>query len=77
MSHTAGGHSKRPRALPYEDARNTMIRYDKLTIIRNRQRVRELVRFREVVERFFEKSEYVADDQPLDWEGARVARASD
>lgn len=52
-----------------------MIRYDKLTIIRNRQRVRELVRFREVVERFFEKSEYVADDQPLDWEGARAARA--
>jgi len=52
-----------------------MIPYDKLTIIRNLQRVHDLVRFREVVERYFEKSEYVTEEQQMDWEGARAARA--
>lgn len=52
-----------------------MIPCDKLTIVRNVHRARDLVRFRGLVELYFEKSEYVADDQQLDWEGARAARA--
>jgi hypothetical protein len=52
-----------------------LIPRNKLTIIRNRQRARDLARFREVVERFFEKSEYVTDEHLVDWEGARAARA--
>lgn len=52
-----------------------MIPYDKLTIVRNRTRVRDLRVFRDLVERYFEKTEYAADDQPVDWEGARAARA--
>ena len=49
--------------------------YDKLTIIRNRHRTRDLRRFREVVETYFEQTEYVADDMPVDWDGARAARS--
>jgi hypothetical protein len=49
--------------------------YDKLTIVRNRHRVRDLRRFRERVEAYFEQAEYVADDLPVDWEGARAARS--
>ena len=49
--------------------------YDKLTIVRNRHRARDLRRFREVVETYFEQTEYVADDMPVDWDGARAARS--
>ncbi len=52
-----------------------MIPYDKLTIIRNRHRARDLARFREVVELYFERTEYQTDEHQLDWEGARAARA--
>lgn len=52
-----------------------MIPYDKLTIVRNRHRARDLTRFRYVVELYFEKSEFVTDEQQIDWEGARAARA--
>ena len=52
-----------------------MIPYDKLTIIRNRHRARDLVRFRDVVELYFERTEYVTDEHQLDWEGVRAARA--
>lgn len=49
--------------------------YDKLTIVRNRHRARDLRRFRELVETYFERAEYVTDDLPVDWEGARAARS--
>ena len=49
--------------------------YDKLTIIRNRHRARDLRQFRELVEAYFEGSEYAADNLPVDWEGARNARS--
>lgn len=49
--------------------------YDKLTIIRNRHRVRELRQFRDLVEAYFEGSEYATDNLPVDWEGARRARS--
>ncbi len=49
--------------------------YDKLTIVRNRHRARDLRRFRELVESYFEQAEYVADDLPADWDAARSARA--
>ncbi len=49
--------------------------YDKLTIVRNRHRARDLRRFRELVETYFEQAEYVADDLSVDWEGARAARS--
>ncbi len=52
-----------------------MIPHDKITIVRNRHRARDLRRFRELVETYFEQSEYVEDDIPVDWEGARAARA--
>ena len=32
--------------------------YDKLTIVRNRHRARDLRRFRELVEIYFERAEY-------------------
>ena len=49
--------------------------YDKLTIVRNRHRARDLRRFRELVETYFERAEYYADGQPVDWEGAQAARS--
>ncbi len=49
--------------------------YDKLTILRNRHRVRDLRVFREVVEAYYERSEYDADNLQMDWEGAQAARA--
>jgi len=49
--------------------------YDRLTIVRNRHRVGELRRFRELVESYFEGSEYATDNLPVDWEGARRARS--
>lgn len=52
-----------------------MIPYDKLTILRNRSRVRDLRMFRELVETYFEHAEYVTEDLPVDWEGARAARS--
>ncbi len=55
--------------------RDTMKPYDKLTIVRNRHRARDLRIFRELVETYFERAEYVADDLPVDWEGARAARS--
>jgi hypothetical protein len=52
-----------------------MIPYDKLTIVRNRHRARDLRRFRELVETYFERGEYGPDDMPVDWDGMRAARA--
>lgn len=52
-----------------------MIPYNKLTIVRNRHRARDLRVFRELVETYFERAEYVSDDLPVDWEGARAARS--
>jgi hypothetical protein len=49
--------------------------YDKLTIVRNRHRARDLRRFRELVETYFERAEYYADGMPVDWEGAQAARS--
>ena len=49
--------------------------YDSLTIIRNRHRARDLRAFRSLVEIYFEQSEVALDDLPVDWEGARAARA--
>lgn len=51
-----------------------MIPYDKLTIARNRYRARELRRFRELVESYFERVQ-LADEMPVDWDGVRAARA--
>ena len=44
--------------------------YNKLTIVRNRHRARDLRRFRELVETYFEQAAYVTDDLPVDWDGA-------
>jgi hypothetical protein len=52
-----------------------MIPSDRLTILRNRHRARDLRRFRDMVETYFERAEYVTDDLPVDWEGARAARS--
>ncbi len=49
--------------------------HDKLTILRNRHRARDLRFFREAVEIYFDRAEHVADDVPVDWEGARAARS--
>ncbi len=51
-----------------------MTPYDRLTIFRNRHRVRELRIFRARVQAYFEQFEY-DDGLPIDWEGARDARA--
>jgi hypothetical protein len=50
--------------------------YDRLTIIRNRHRARDLRIFRGRVRAYFEHFEYDAEDLPVDWEGARAARAA-
>lgn len=52
-----------------------MIPSDNITFLRNRHRARDLRRFRVMVETYFERAEYVADDLPVDWEGARAARS--
>jgi hypothetical protein len=52
-----------------------MIPYDKLTILRNRSRVRDLRMFRELVETYFERVDRAAEDLTVDWEGARAARS--
>ena len=49
--------------------------YDKITIIRNRHRARDLRIFRELVQTYFERSERLTDDMLADWEGARAARS--
>lgn len=49
--------------------------YDRLTIIRNRHRARELRLFRDLVETYFERSERDVNDVPMDYQGAQAARA--
>ncbi len=49
--------------------------YNKLTIVRNRHRARDLHLFRKLVETYFERAEYYADGLPVDWEGAQSARS--
>jgi len=49
--------------------------YNQLTILANRYRARELRMFRELVELYFDRSERDPDDLPIDYEGARQARA--
>lgn len=49
--------------------------YDKLTIVRNRHRARDLRRFRELVETYFERAESDTDGLLVDWEGAQAARS--
>jgi len=55
---------------PYE-----MKPYDRITILRNRHRARDLRIFRELVQTYFERSERLTDDMLADWEGARAARS--
>jgi hypothetical protein len=52
-----------------------MIPSNRLTIIRNRYRVRELREFRKWVEVYFERSERDANGAVVDWEGAQAARS--
>jgi len=49
--------------------------YDRLTIIRNRHRVRDLRLFRARVRAYFEQFEYDVQDLPIDWDSVRTARA--
>jgi hypothetical protein len=49
--------------------------HDKLTIIRNRHRAKELRLFRDLVETYFVRSERDVNDVPMDWEGAQAARS--
>jgi len=49
--------------------------YDRLTIIRNRHRARDLRTFRRHVRAYFEQFEYEAEDVPFDLESTRIARA--
>jgi hypothetical protein len=49
--------------------------HDRLTIIRNRHRARELRLFRDLVEAYFVRSERDVNDVPMDWEGAQAARS--
>jgi len=49
--------------------------HDQLTIVRNLHRARELRRFRDLVETYFERSERDVNDVPMDWEGAQAARS--
>jgi len=49
--------------------------YDRVTIIRNRHRARNLRVFRARVEAYFEQVFDDGDDLPVDWEGVRGARA--
>jgi len=52
-----------------------MTPYDRLTILRNRHRVRDLQVFRSRVRAYCEQFEYDADGLPVDWEGVQAARA--
>ncbi len=52
-----------------------MKRYDRLTILRNRHRARQLRIFRGRVQAYFEQLEYDAEGLPVDWDGVRAARA--
>lgn len=49
--------------------------YDRLTIVRNRYRARDLRIFRARVQAYFEQVADDGEDLPLDWEGIRGARA--
>ena len=49
--------------------------HDRLTILRNLSRVRELREFREAVERYFICAERDVNEVPADWQGALAARA--
>ncbi|NOT08359.1 MAG: hypothetical protein HOP28_09155 [Gemmatimonadales bacterium] len=49
--------------------------HDRLTILRNRHRARELRVFRDLVETYFVRSERDVNDVPMDWEGAQAARS--
>ena len=49
--------------------------YDRVTILRNRFRVRDLRVFRTRVQNYFEQLAYETENQPGDWEGLRAARA--
>ncbi len=52
-----------------------MIHYNRVTTLRNRERERDLRKFRRLVEAYFEQSAYETDDLPVDWEAAQRARA--
>jgi hypothetical protein len=49
--------------------------YDRLTILRNRFRARDLRIFRERVQAYFQQVEYDAEDALVDWDSLRAARA--
>lgn len=53
-----------------------MIPHHRLTIIRNWQRSRELREFRALVEDYFARLEPDSAGEPMDWEGAQVARSA-
>jgi hypothetical protein len=50
--------------------------HNRLTIVPNRYRARELRNFRDLVEVYFERSQRDPDDVLADWEGTRAARSS-
>ncbi|HXV85222.1 MAG TPA: hypothetical protein VD793_00910 [Gemmatimonadales bacterium] len=49
--------------------------YDRVTILRNRYRARDLRIFRARVQGYFELLAYESENQPADWEALRAARA--
>lgn len=49
--------------------------YDRLTILRNRFRARDVRNFRGRVRAYFEQFEYDAEGLPVDWEGVQATRA--
>ena len=49
--------------------------YDRVTILRNRHRARDLRIFRARVQGYFEQLAYETENQPADWESLRAARA--
>lgn len=53
-----------------------MIPHHRLTILRNWQRSRELREFRGLVEDYYARLERDSAGEPMDWEGAQVARSA-
>lgn len=49
--------------------------FDKITIVRNRHRARDLRIFRQRLETYFDQAAFDADGLPMDWQAARAARS--
>jgi hypothetical protein len=63
------------RSLLAQNGEGRVKPYDRLTIVRNRHRARELRVFRRLVYEYFVQSEYDVEDLPIDWAGAGATRA--